>query len=236
MGNRFETTHWSTVLQAGRGSDPASREALARLLEVYWYPLYAFVRRSGFSAEDAQDLTQEFFTRLIEKDYLRSVAPSRGRFRSFLLAALTHFLANERDRMRAKKRGGGQVVLPLEFETAEGRYSREPADETTPLVVFERRWAAAVLETTLARLEEEQARGGRKETFARLKGALTGEGTVPYAEIAKETGTTEGALKVAVHRLRRRFGDLLREEIGHTVETPGEVEDEIRYLFAALGR
>jgi len=236
VGHRFQTTHWSLVLQAGGGSGPAAQEALARLCETYWYPLYAFVRRSGFDADSAQDLTQEFFARVLERDDLRLVSPARGRFRSFLLASLKHFLANERDRARAKKRGGGQPLLPLEVETAEGRYQREPPDPVTPEVVFERQWALTLLEQTYARLAAEQQEAGRQEAFARLKGTLTGDSAVAYAQLASELGTTEGAVKVAIHRLRRRFGELLREQIGETVETPGEIDDEIRYLFAALER
>jgi len=236
VGYRFETTRWSIVLQAGHQSGPASKEALARLCEVYWYPVYAFVRRSGFGADEAQDLTQEFFTRVVEKDYLSAVTPSRGRFRSFLLAAVRHFLSNERDRLRAKKRGGGQSPLPLEFQTAEGRYQLDPADPTTPEMVFERKWATTVLESAFARLEAEQNEAGKKDGFALLKGALTGDHDVSYADIASRLATTEGAVKVAVHRLRRRFGELLREEIGQTVETAAEVDDELRYLFAALER
>ncbi len=224
------------MLQAGREAGPASQEALARLCEVYWYPVYAFVRRSGFDADAAQDLTQEFFTRVIEKDYLSSVTPSRGRFRSFLLSAVKHFLSNQRDRARAAKRGGGQSPLPLESATAEGRYRLEPADPTSPDIVFERKWATTVLERAFGHLEAEQMEAGKGDAFALLKGALTGDRDISYADIATRLGTTEGAVKVSVHRLRRRFGEILRQEIAETVETPGEIDDELRYLFAALER
>jgi RNA polymerase sigma-70 factor (ECF subfamily) len=234
QGGRFATTRWSVVLEAGRGSSPASREALAKLCETYWYPLYGYVRRWGHDADSAQDLTQEFFTRLLEKDYLRDVTPTRGRFRSFLLAALKHFLSNERDRANAAKRGGGHAPLPLEFETAEGHFRLEPADHLTPEIAFERQWALTVLDRTLRKLGSEHERGGKGALFARLKGTLTGEQSGSYAQLAAELQMTEGAVKVAVHRLRRRFGELLREEIAETVADPGDVDDEIRYLFAVL--
>lgn len=232
---RFATTRWSVVLQAGEREGAASEEALAALCEVYWYPLYSFVRRWGHSADDAQDLTQEFFARLLEKGALRAATPSRGRFRSFLLAALKHFLSNERERTNALKRGGGRPPLPLEFETAEGRYSLEPAGQGDPEQAFERQWALAVLAETLRRLEAEQANAGKLDVFARLKGELTGDRELSYADLGKQLGMSEGAVKVAVHRLRRRFGELLRKEIAGTVSDPQEVDDEIRYLFAALG-
>jgi RNA polymerase sigma factor (sigma-70 family) len=231
----FATTRWSVVLAAGHASTGDSREALARLCESYWYPLYAYVRRWGYDADQAQDLTQEFFARLLEKHYLRAADPARGRFRSFLLASLKHFLSNERDRVGAAKRGGRATVVPLEFETAEGRYSREPVDAETPESIYERRWALILLERTLGRLRREFEAAGRNVLFARLEGHLTGDQqTVPYAELCAELGMSEGAIKVAVHRLRRRFGALLREEISETVSDPAEVDDEIRDLFRAL--
>jgi RNA polymerase sigma-70 factor (ECF subfamily) len=202
---------------------------------VYWYPLYAYVRRWGYDADQAQDLTQEFFVRLLEKHYLRAADPTRGRFRSFLLASLKHFLSNERDRAGAVKRGGRTTVLPLEFENAEGRYSREPPDADTPETIYERRWALTLLERTLARLRREFDAAGKQTLFARLEGHLTGEQeTLPYADLGAELGMSEGAIKVTVHRLRRRFGALLREEISETVSEPSQVDDEIRELFRAL--
>jgi RNA polymerase sigma-70 factor (ECF subfamily) len=231
----FATTHWSQVLAAGQASTVHSREALARLCESYWYPLYAYVRRWGYDADQAQDLTQEFFAKLLEKHYLRAADPARGRFRSFLLASLKHFLSNERDRVGAAKRGGRATVVPLEFENAEGRYSREPADAETPETVYERRWAMTLLERTLLRLRREFEAAGKQVLFARLEGHLTGDQeTLPYADLCVELNMSEGAIKVAMHRLRRRFGALLREEIGETVADPGEVDDEIRELFRAL--
>ncbi len=231
----FATTRWSVVLAAGDENTPGAREALARLCDIYWYPLYAFVRRWGHTADDAQDLTQEFFTRLLEKHYLGDVRPERGRFRSFLLASLKHFLLNERDRVLAQKRGGGQRPVPLEGETAEGRYLREPCEPSTPETIFERRWALTLLDRVLARLQDEYAASGRERLFEALRGTLTGETDAPrYAQLAARLEMTEGAVKVAVHRLRRRFGALLREEIADTVAEPGEIDDEIRYLFKAL--
>ncbi len=222
-------------MAAGHAHTAASREALASLCEAYWYPLYAYVRRWGFGPDEAQDLTQEFFTRLLEKHYLRDADPSRGRFRSFLLASLKHFLSNERDKAAAVKRGGRVNIIALEIETAEGMYQLEPPDADTPEKVFERRWALTLLERTLRRLREEFAAGGRQEMFSRLEGYLTGEReTLPYAQLAQELGMSEGAVKVAVHRLRKRFGALLRDEIGETVSDSAQVDDEVRELFRIL--
>lgn len=233
--SQFATTRWSRVLAAGHGSTPAAREALATLCEHYWYPLYAYVRRWGYDPDQAQDLTQEFFSRLLEKGLVRDADPSRGRFRSFLLASLKHFLSNERDRAAAVKRGGRAVVLPLEIETAEGRYSLEPPDAETPDRVYERRWAMTLLGRTRARLRAEFAGKGKAELFARLEGYLTGDAeTMAYADLAVALSMSEGAVKVAVHRLRRRFGALLRQEIGDTVTDPKQVDDEIRELFRVL--
>jgi RNA polymerase sigma factor (sigma-70 family) len=234
-GRQFATTRWSQVIAAGADQTLESREALARLCELYWYPLYAYVRRWGHDADQAQDLTQEFFARLLEKHYLRAADPARGRFRSFLLASLKHFLSNERDRITAVKRGGRATVISLEFENAEGRYSREPPDQETPETVYERRWALTLLERTLGRLRAEFRATGKESVFARLEGYLTGEKeTLPYADIGESLGMSEGAVKVAVHRLRRRFGALLREEIAETVSDPAQVDDEVRDLFRAL--
>jgi len=235
MPRQFATTRWSVVLAAGDGETAGSREALARLCEIYWYPLYAFARRWGHTADEAQDLTQEFFARLLEKHYLGDVKPERGRFRSFLLASLKHFLLNERDRVLARKRGGGQVPIPLEFETAEGRYRLEPRDPSTPETIFERRWALTLLDRVLSRLRCEYEESGRGPLFKALQGLLTGQVETPrYADLGALLGMTEGAVKVAAHRLRRRFGELLRQEIADTVADPAEVDDEIRYLFKVL--
>lgn len=232
---RFATTRWSQVLAAGHAPTTVSREALASLCEVYWYPLYAYVRRWGYDADEAQDLTQEFFSRLLEKHFLGDADPARGRFRSFLLASLKHFLSNERDRASAVKRGGRVTIVALEVETAEGLYRLEPPDADTPDKIFERRWALTLLERTLALLRQEFEASGKAEMFSRLEGYLTGEqDTVPYAQLATDLQTSEGAIKVAVHRLRRRFGNLLRQEIAETVSDPQEVDGEIRELFRIL--
>jgi RNA polymerase sigma-70 factor (ECF subfamily) len=234
---RFASTHWSVVVAARRRSSPESREALATLCRAYWYPLYAFVRRQGYSAADAQDLTQGFFARLLQKQFLAAVEREKGKFRSFLLAAMKHFLANERDRARAQKRGGGAIVSleTLDFETAESRYRREPAHNVTAERIFERRWALTLLDRVLDRLVAEYAVAGKALLFEQLKDCLTAPDSArSYAELAATLAMTEGAVKVAVHRLRRRYRELLRDEIAQTVADPREVDDEIRQLFAAL--
>ncbi|HXG12240.1 MAG TPA: sigma-70 family RNA polymerase sigma factor [Gemmataceae bacterium] len=233
---QFLTTHWSMVVAAQDRAAPQAREALAALCRTYWYPLYAFIRRQGFEADQAQDLTQEFFTRLLEKDFLQVVDPQKGKFRSFLLAACKHFLANERDRARAQKRGGGCSILSVDFDSADSRYRRELADNLTPERLFERRWALALLERVLARLREEFHGAGKGRLFERLKVTLTGEKSpTAYRQMAAELGTTEGAVKVAMHRLRQRYRELLREEIAQTVSGLEQVEEEVRELFTALG-
>jgi len=226
------------VLAAGaESSSPGVQEALGALCETYWYPLYAFLRSRGYSAENAQDLTQAFFARLLEKHTIRHADPARGRFRSFLLAALKNFAANERDRETAGKRGGNVAVLSLEIETAEGRFQREPPSTETPERIFDRQWALALLDKVMSRLNAETSRSGKPSQFDRLKAHLTGDQPQrSYAETAAELGTSEGAIKVAVHRLRRRFRDLVRDEIAQTVSSPGEIEDEIRHLWSSIGR
>ena len=231
----FVTTHWSMVLAAGGSDSPDARAALEKLCRAYWFPIYAFVRRQGQNPHDAQDLTQEFFTRLLEKNQLAGADHSRGRFRSFLLAALKHFLANEWHKARAQKRGGGQALLPIDAATAESKGGLDPADHLTAEKIYERRWALTLLEQVLHRLRDEYIRDGREKVFEQLKPTLTeASRTVAYAEIAVRLGTSEGAVKVAVHRLRRRYREVLRAEIADTVAGPEEVEDEIRNLFAAL--
>jgi RNA polymerase sigma factor (sigma-70 family) len=229
---RFATTRWSLVAAA---KDPAARQALAELCGLYWYPVYAFVRRQGNSADDAGDLTQEFFARLIERAGIAAADPAKGRFRSYLLGACRHFLANERDRAATKKRGGDRIVESLNLTDAERRYAAEPADDHTPEQIFERRWALTLLDAVLTGLRAEYATAGQEMLFDRLKSSLTGDAT-PYADLAAELGITEGAVKVAAHRLRRRYRDRLRAAIAETVASPDDVEEEIRDLFAALGR
>ena len=231
----FATTHWSLVLAARGRPSPDARAALADLCRVYWYPLYAFVRRSGHDATTAEDLTQEFFARLLEKGWLGQADRTKGRFRSFLLAACKHFLTNERDRARALKRGGGKPPLPIDFGGADERYAREPADELTPERLFERRWALALLDQVLVDLRAEYAAAGRGALFDRLKAHLGGAAdSAPYESVAVELGMTAGAVKVAAHRLRQRYRDRLRDAIARTLNDPAAVDDEIRHLFAVL--
>ena len=234
----FATTRWSIVLAAGaERSSPGVQEALATLCETYWYPLYAFLRSRGYSAEDAQDLTQAFFARLLEKQAIRHADPARGRFRSFLLASLKNFAANQHDRETAGKRGGNVPMLSLEIETAEGRLQMEPPTDETPERVFDRRWAVTLLHRVMSQLHSETTQSGKPSQFDRLKVYLTGDQPrLSYAETASRLGTSEGAIKVAVHRLRRRFRDLVRDEIAHTVSSPEEIEDELRHLWSSVGR
>ena len=233
--SRFETTQWSIVLAAGGEDSSAARTALATLCETYWYPLYAYVRRQGHSADDAKDLTQAFFVQFLEKQAVHEVRRERGRFRSFLLASLRNFLLNEAVHRRTLRRGGGQIALSLDFETAEGRYLREPQDLRTPERIFDRRWALVVLDRVLRRLRREWLDAGKKAEFDRLKVCLAGESPAGgYRELGQSLGLTEGAVKVTVHRLRRQYHRRLREEIGRTVVTDDAVDDELRYLFGAL--
>jgi RNA polymerase sigma factor (sigma-70 family) len=231
----FATTRWTVVVHAQQGDSTEAREALETLCRAYWYPLYAFVRRQGVMPEDAQDLTQSFFERLIEKNFLADVQREKGRFRSFLLAALKHFLANEWDKARAQKRGGGAVHVPIDTASAETRYGLEPAHFDTPERLFERRWAITLLDRVLERLRDEHVKAGKAELFEQLKPCLTAEkAALSYAELGARVGLSEGAVKVAVHRLRQRYRELLRAEIAETVDSPAEVEDELRHLFTAL--
>jgi RNA polymerase sigma-70 factor (ECF subfamily) len=233
---RFATTRWSLIVAAREVDTPRAREALAELCRTYWFPLYAFIRRQGFAWDQAQDLTQEFFARLLERDGLARADQARGRFRSFLLAACAHFLSNERDRAQALKRGGGRTFLPIDFRVAEERYLCEPAHDLTAEKLFERRWALSLLELVLARLRKEYQDAAKGPLFDALKGYLLHEPGGPgYRDAAEWLGLTEGTVKISVHRLRKRYRELLREEIERTVEDPGEVEEEIRSLFRALG-
>jgi len=231
----FALTHWSVVMAAGSSDSTHARDALETLCRTYWHPIYAFVRRQGHSPHDAQDLTQEFFARFLEKNYLDGVDRAKGRFRSFLLTCLKHFLANEWDKAGAQKRGAHPILIPINVQSAETSWGLEPAESMTAEKLFERRWALTLLEQVLARLRAEYTRDGKARTFEQLKSTLSGERrSVPYAEISARLGISEGAVKVAVHRLRQRYRQLLREEIAHTVSGPDQVEDEIRALFAAL--
>lgn len=232
---QFATTHWSVVLAARGPATPQSRQALAALCEGYWYPLYAYVRRRGFAADDAQDLTQAFFARLLEKDVLDWADPLRGRFRSFLLGSLKHFLANHRRQARALKRGGGAAKLSLDFSTGERRLQLEPMHELTAERIYERHWALTLLRRVLAAVREEYAASGKRVLFDELERYLdSGCRDLSYREVADRLGMSEGAVKVAAHRLRRRYRDRLRDEVAQTVGDSGDVEDELRALLRAV--
>lgn len=232
---QFATTRWSAVLAAGKTGSHQALEALDQLCRVYWFPLYAWVRRQGHSPHDAQDLIQGFFARLIGKGDLADVDPRRGRFRSFLLASLKHYLANERDRLRAWKRGGRHHFVPLEIETAEARYGAEPLDTLSADRIYDRRWALTVLDQVMARLRAEFRDRDKEQLFETLKTCLTADrSALPYTELARQVGLGEGAIKVAVHRLRRRYRELLRDEIAQTVGDRTTVDEELRDLMDAL--
>jgi RNA polymerase sigma-70 factor (ECF subfamily) len=231
----FHTTRWTVVLSAGRTDEPDSRDALSSLCATYWYPLYAFARRRGHDRHGAEDLTQGFFTALLEKNYVGAVDPARGRFRAFLLTAFKRYLGKERDRDHAQKRGGGKAILSMDFEDGEKRYRMEPAHETTPERIFDRRWALLLIEQTLDRLRSEMDGSGKTELFNAFRPLLKVESDPPaYKDLAERLDMTEGAVKTAVHRMRARYRDLLRAEIAGTVSNPGEVDLEIRHLLEAL--
>jgi RNA polymerase sigma-70 factor (ECF subfamily) len=232
----FHTTHWTLVLAARDNEGALASEALAGLCSTYWYPLYAFIRRQGSSPHEAEDLTQEFFFRFLERHALGSVDPAAGKFRSFLLACLKNFLANERERAQTQRRGGGQPLVSLDGTDAETRYALEPADHRTPEAVFERRWAFAVLERTMSELRREHSSDERRELYDDLQGFLPGgQGNVSRAELAAKRGVSVGAIDVAIHRLRQRFGSILREQVAQTVSSDSEVEEELRYLISVIG-
>ena len=227
----FATTRWSLVLAAG-GS--GSEKALAELCAQYWYPLYAYVRRRGYDADDARDLTQAFFAKLLEKQDLKVADPARGRFRTFLLTSMKNFLAGEWRRRQALKRGGAVEVLSLDFESAEESYRREPYHELSPEAVYHRRWALGLLQTALAELREHYARSGKAELFEALEGCLAGDEALPYAKLAQRLGQREGALRTAASRLRSRWRKRLRELVAETVDRPQDVSDELGHLITAV--
>jgi len=233
---RFPTTRLSLVLAAA-GPESQARDALAALCRIYWYPLYGYIRRQGHSADDAQDLTQSFLARLLEKQTLRDFQQERGRFRSFLLASLRNFLANQRDSARAGKRGGHVLTVSLDIaiDSGERRYCLEPRNDLTPEKIFEKQWALALLDHVMARLREEFEGAGEIERFRRLQSSLTGDDTkIRYRELAQQLDMTEGAVKVAIHRLRQRYRETLREEISSIVVHEQEISDEIRYLMSVI--
>ncbi|MBI4658593.1 MAG: sigma-70 family RNA polymerase sigma factor [Verrucomicrobia bacterium] len=234
--DRFVTTHWSVVLAARQNEDSRTTAALEQLCQTYWYPLYAYVRRHGHDVHDAQDLTQEFFARLLEKDFLKAVEPGRGKFRWFLLSVIKRFLANEWNRTHALKRGGCVRLIHWDEHAAESRYCRDGASEVTPEKLFDQTWAMTLLEQAHAQLREEFAAAGKTKLFDHLKVFLSSDkASFSYAEVADVLRMTEGAVRVAVHRLRLRYREFLRAQIAQTVTTPVELEDEIRHLFAAFG-
>jgi RNA polymerase sigma-70 factor (ECF subfamily) len=231
----FVTTHWSVVLAAGHGDTTRADDALAHLCQTYWYPLYAYARRCGCSPPDAQDLTQEFFARLLKGNWLADADRQRGRFRSFLLSAMKHFMANEWNKAQAQKRGGGQPLLSLNDDSAEHRYRLEPVEKATPESLFERGWALTLLEGVLTRLEAEYRQEGKHAWMEAIRPALTTDrGAIDYAAMAQRLSVTETAARVAVHRLRQRYRQLIRAEVASTVASPEEVEAEMHHLFQAL--
>lgn len=232
----FNTTHWSVVLAAGGSGCEQAREALEHLCAAYWYPLYVFARRQGYDADESEDLTQEFFACLLKRNDLAEVTPARGRFRSFLLASFKHLLVNEYHRQRTQKRGGHATVVSLDVEGPERRYRLEPGDPKTPETLFERRWALTVLERAVDRVREEYAVSEKADLFEALKEFLSNRKSVPHADIASRYGISVGAVGVTIHRLRKRYAEVLREEISHTVSTPDDIDDEVRHLIAAVGR
>ena len=234
--SQFNTTHWSVVLAAQSQFSPSAQAALETLCCTYWYPLYAFVRRQGHSPPDAQDLTQAFFEHLLRKNFLREVSPDKGRFRSFLLACLKHFLADEWDKIRSQKRSGGNLAISLDAQDAEARYHQEPVDTWDAEAIYGRQWALTLIGRVLDRLEQEFVAKGKAGPFERFQSYLLDKQGPAYAELAAEMGTTEAAIKMTVYRLRQRFRELFREEVAQTVTTPADVDEEIRYLLSSVSR
>lgn len=234
-GDIFATTRWTVVLDAGRKSSPHSDRALAELCQTYWYPLYAYVRRQGRSREDAEDMVQAFFTRFLERNYLEGLSAERGRFRAFLLASMKHFLANEWDKSQRQKRGGGALHLSLDWQDADDRYHLEPVDPANPERAFDREWGLALLNHVIERLHSECVAEGKARLFETAKEFLTiGADAIPYADAARQAGLDEGALRVSVHRLRKRYRELLRDEIAQTLADPAHADEELRSLMAAM--
>ena len=233
----FTTTHWSVVLAAGEVQSPQAAQALETLCRAYWYPLYAYIRRRGYAPEDAQDLTQEFFARLLQRNYPAQADRTKGKFRSFLLLTLNHFLSDEQEWAAARKRGGGQVIVSLDGLNPEDRYRLEIADELDPEKLFERRWAQTILDQALARLRAEFVADGKAEHYEILKAFEPGEQkTTSYAEAADRLGVSESAIKSLIHRLRQRHRELVREEIAQTVSTAAEIDEELHYLIAVISQ
>jgi len=234
-GDVFATTHWTVVLAAGRRSTPQSDQALEELCRTYWFPLYAYVRRRGHSKEDAEDLTQAFFARFLARNYLEGLSAERGRFRAFLLASLKHFLANEWDKSQRQKRGGGEVHLSLDWHTADTQFQLAATAEPSPDKAFDREWAVALLVKVIEHLRAECEAEGRTRQFDEFKAFLTaGKGAQSHADAARKLGLEETAVRVAVHRLRKRYRQLLREEVAQTLSDPAQIGEEMRALFGAF--
>lgn len=237
MGNQFETTRWSVVIAAGKTDTPASRGALTSLCQTYWPPLYAYARRRGYSVEDAEDMTQEFVARLIERGDLRNVAPEKGRFRSFLLAAFNHFLSDEWDKVRAEKRGGGARPIAIDTSLAESHLADDSAAALSPERAFERKWALTLLDNALSHLEDTYGNEGKSTLFGKLRFLITVDGNkVAYAKLARDLGMSDDAVKMAAHRLRKRYRDAVRAVVADTVSEQVSIEAELQDLFRALSR
>jgi RNA polymerase sigma-70 factor (ECF subfamily) len=234
---RFATTHWSVVLAAGKSSSPNQKQALETLCQRYWFPLYAYLRQRGYDTHQAEDYTQAFFAHILDKHDIQTANPKYGKFRSFLLIRLKSFLSGQRDRAQAIKRGGGRKILSLGFQNAEDLYALEPSEQLSPEKLFEKSWALTVLERTMDRLENEMAQKDNKKLFDHLKVYLTTEKDVlPYGNMAKKLKMTDGSVRVAVHRLRRRYRKLLRDEIAQTVAAADQIDEEMGHLFSALSQ
>ena len=230
----FPATRWTLVAAARESEGPEAHRALASLCESYWYPLYAFARRRGDTPDEARDHTQAFFAQFLEHKYFDAADPQRGRFRTFLRAAFQHYLADAADRSRAQKRGGGLAPLPFEISAGEDMYIREPAHGESPERIYERRWARTLVDTAEARLRAEVARDSGAPDFDRLKACLQGDADTPYAHLARDLGINEGALKVRIHRMRKRYGELIRLEVAEIVKDPADIDAELRYLITSL--